>query len=107
MTFLQHVHKHRAVQWILKYTFEEMRQGWEGLREPFGPSEGEQLGMLGARREVGRAGAGSEAAGEVGRKKELGLWLASLSENSTSSSSCQTPEATGSETPWNSLFAFT
>lgn len=70
-------------------------------------SEQEQLGMLGARREeVWRVGAGSETEGEV-RIKELGPWIASVSKNSTSSSSCQTPEATGSETPWNSLFAFT
>lgn len=98
MTFLQHVRKHRAAQWILQSTFEEMRQGWEGLREAFGPSEGEQLRMLGTRREVGRAGVGSEAEGEVRRKKELGWWVASLSKKSTSSSSCQAPEATGSET---------
>ena len=64
--------------------------------------------MLGARREeVWRAGAGSKAEDEVRIKKELGLWVASVFKNSTSSSSCQTPEATGSETPWNFLFAFT
>lgn len=50
-----------------------MSQGWEGLGGSLGPSEREQPGMLGARREEAwRAGVGNEAEGEVSIKKELG-----------------------------------